>query len=275
MKTTNLLCALVAGLLGGTAFAVEPMVPYDNFNPMEPNPERATKIRGIDPARWADEQSGSRLQSVRELAFTRLRLMGKADTGSGRLGLRFTNPSAVTAMEAKVRLNNAKARGCASPGFAGAESAVELTGRFFNAGTPTAGSARDDITASIRIVSRSTQVLGPGELRVEATVERCVDATCTARTRLSTHDLGLVHEGEVASLRVQWDAANHQFLFQRDRQPEVLSPYRLVDTTPPGSPSKAMVVTHALPTCPSTDPRPLGYANAYLHDVFVNQSAAP
>ncbi|CAM3308421.1 hypothetical protein G4177_08410 [Corallococcus sp. ZKHCc1 1396] len=273
MKTLNLKCAVVALLLGGTAHAVEAMVPYDNFNPMEPNPVRATKVRGIDPARWTHVQSGARVDSVRALAFTRLRLMSKADAGAGRFGLRFTQPAQVTAIAAKVRMNNAKSTGCAVAGSPVAVSTTELTGRFFNAGTPSRGSARDDVTASIRIVSRSTDLPASKELRVEAVIEQCRDTSCAGRTQLFAADLGKVHQGEQASLRVQWDAANHRFVFQRDAQPEVYGTYAVSDTHSPGAPDKALVVTHALPTCASG--APLGYANAYFHDVLVNASAAP
>ncbi|MCY1044941.1 hypothetical protein OV208_26730 [Corallococcus sp. bb12-1] len=275
MKTLPLKCAVVALLLGGTAHAVEALVPYDNFNPMEPNPPRATKIRGIDPARWVDVQTGSRVDSVRELAFTRLRLMSRADTGTGRFGLRFTHPEQVTAIAAKVRVNNARSTGCVDPRSPPARSTTELTGRFFNAGLPSRGSAYDDVTASIRVVSRSTDPRGSNELRVEAVIEQCRDTTCTGRTQLFATDLGLVHQGEQASLRVQWDADNDRFVFQRDAQPEVYGPYTVSDTHAPGAADKALVVTHALPTCASGTPLPRGYANAYFHDVLVNTSAAP
>jgi len=275
MKTMISLYTVVLVMLGGSAQALERMVPYDNFNPSKPNPYRATRIRGIDPARWSSEQTGTRLASVRELAFTRLRLMSRSDTGAGLFGLRFTNSDAVTAMQAMVRLNNAKTVGCSTRGYTTAEGAAELTGRFFNAGTPSRGSALDDISASIRIVSRSTDAPGSKELRVVAVIERCVDASCQARTALFTQELGLVHEGGEARLRVQWDPDNQRFIFQRDDQPEVHGYYTVSAVSPPGSPLKAMAVTHALPACPSTAPKPLGLINAYIHDVFVNESAAP
>ncbi|NNC03852.1 hypothetical protein HJC10_13485 [Corallococcus exiguus] len=276
MSTMNLKCAVLALVLGGTAQAVEPMVPYDNFNPMKSNPPRATKIRGIDPARWVDEQTGTRLDSLRELAFTRLRLMSRSDTGTGRYGLRFSQSPAVTAIAAKVRLNNARSTGCTAPaGAPAARSAAELTGHFFNTRGAVGRSLQDDVTASIRTVSRSTDPAGSQALRVEAVIEQCTNASCSTRTQLFTADLGLVHQGEQAALRLQWDVANHRFVFQRDTQPEVYGAYTVTDTHAPGSSSKALVVTHDLPTCASATPAPLGYANAYFHDVFVNESAAP
>ncbi|NTX52889.1 hypothetical protein [Myxococcus sp. CA039A] len=277
MSAMNLKSAVLALLLGGTAtaHAVEPMVPYDNFNPTESNPPRATKVRGIDPARWVSQESGSRQQALRELAFTRLRLMSRANTGTGRYGLRFTQPSTVTAIEAKVRVNNARSTGCSVSRFGVAHGTAELSGHFFNASTPGRGSARDDITAAIRIVSRSTDPVGSQELRVEAAIERCRDASCTERSSLFTADLGLIHQGEQVRLRVQWDAVNDRFVFQRDTQPEVHGAYTVADTQAPGVSNKELVVTHALPTCASGSPSPLGYVNAYFHDVLVNEAAAP
>ncbi|MBZ4401235.1 hypothetical protein [Myxococcus sp. AS-1-15] len=267
--------AVLAWLLGGAAHAVEPMVPYDNFNPSESNPPRATKVRGIDPARWVDVQTGSRQQAVRELAFTRLRLASRANTGTGRYGLRFIQPSAVTAIEAKVRVNNARSTGCELSQGGISQGAAELSGHFFNAATPSRASAKDDVTASIRVVSRSTDPLGSQDLRVEAHIERCHDASCTARGSLFTADLGQVHQGEQTRLRVQWDAANDRFVFQRDSQPEVFGAYTVTDTQAPGIASKELVVSHSVPTCARGSPSPLAYVNAYFHDVGVNQSAAP
>ncbi|MCP3100486.1 hypothetical protein LZ198_16580 [Myxococcus sp. K15C18031901] len=275
MSAMTLKSAVLVLLLGGTAHAVEPMVPYDNFNPTESDPPRATKVRGIDPARWASEQTGTRQQELRALAFTRLRLLSRANSGTGRYGLHFIQPSAVTAIEAKVRVNNARSTGCEAPGIGVSEGAAELSGHFFNSSTPSRGSAKDDITASIRIVSRSTDPVGSQLLRVEALIERCRDSTCTARNSLFTADLGPVHQGELARLRVQWDAANDRFVFQRDSQPEVYGAYTVTDTRAPGIANKELVVTHSLPTCTSGSPSPLGYVNAYFHDVWVNSSAAP
>ncbi|RKH47360.1 hypothetical protein [Corallococcus llansteffanensis] len=277
MSTMNLKCAVLALVLGGTAQAVEPMVPYDNFNPTEPNPARATKVRGIDPARWVDHETGTRLESARELAFTRLRLMSRSDTpGAGSFGLLFSHSSAVTAIAAKVRLNNARTTGYTAPGAPAAESTAELTGHFFNTrtGVPSKNQ-QDDVIAAIRIVSRSTDPVGSQLLRVEALIERCTNASCSTRAQLFAADLGQVHQGEQAALRVQWDVANHRFVFQRDAQPEVYGAYTVTDTFPPASPNKALVVTHNPPTYLSGAPAPLGYANAYFHDVFVNESAAP
>ena len=275
MSTMNLKCAVLALVLGGTAQAVEPMVPYDNFNPTEPNPSRPTKIRGIDPARWVDLQSGAPLESIRELAFTRLRLMSRSDT-AGSIGLLFAHSSSVTAIAAKVRMNNARTTGYTAPGAPAAESTAELTGHFFNTrtGVPSKNQ-QDDILAAIRTVSRSTDPLGSQLLRVEAIIERCTNASCSTRARLFAADLGQVHQGEQAALRVQWDVANHRFVFQRDAQPEVYGAYTVTDTHPPANPGKALVVTHNPPTYLSGAPAPLGYANAYFHDVFVNESAAP
>ncbi|MBU8899638.1 hypothetical protein KRR26_28910 [Corallococcus sp. M34] len=275
MRAKNLGYALLTLALGGTAHALEPMVPYDNFNPMRPSTGRTVKIRGLDPARWANEQTGTRVESVRELAFTRLHLKSRATAGAGRYGLAFTNPARVTAIEAKVRLNNARSLGCLAPQAGTATSMAELSGTFFNAGTVTAGSAKDDVTAAIHVVSRSTDIPGSQELRVEATVAQCLDAACATRSALFTQDLGMVHQGEQTRLRMQWDAANHRFIFQRDEQAEVYGAYAVADVQTPSQQGKGLRVTHELPTCPASDPAPLGYANAYFHDVLVNKSAAP
>ena len=222
-----------------------------------------------------DTQTGTRLESIRELAFTRLRLMSRAET-PGSFGLLFSQASAVTAIAAKVRMNNAKSTGSTDPAAPAAVNAAELTGHFFNTrtGVPSKNQ-QDDVLAAIRTVSRSTDPLGSQNLRVEAVIEQCTNAACSTRTQLFAADLGLVHQGELAALRVQWDVANHRFVFQRDTQPEVYGTYTVTDTHPPASQFKGLVVTHNPPTYLSGTPVPVQYANAYFHDVFVNESAAP
>ena len=80
--------------------------------------------------------------------------------------------------------------------------------------------------------------------------------------------------GEMVRLRVQWDRDNHRFIFQRDDDPEVLAPYAVSDSDPPGIQFKNLGAMHFVPNCTAT-PRPVAFIEALFDDVMVNESAAP
>ena len=80
--------------------------------------------------------------------------------------------------------------------------------------------------------------------------------------------------GEMVRLRVQWDRDNHRFIFQRDDDPEVLAPYTVSDSAPPGIQVKLLDALHFVPNCTAT-PRPVAFIEALFDDVMVNESAAP
>lgn len=78
----------------------------------------------------------------------------------------------------------------------------------------------------------------------------------------------------MARLRVQWDRDNHRFIFQRDDDPEVVAPYTLSDTAPPGQQIKFVTVIPDVVNCTAT-PRPVAFMDASFDDVMVNESTAP
>jgi hypothetical protein len=75
-------------------------------------------------------------------------------------------------------------------------------------------------------------------------------------------------------LRVQWDRDHHQFIFQRDEQPEVFARYAVLDIVPLGTPIKLLNAMQFVPDCTAT-PRPMAFIDALFDDVMVNESAAP
>jgi len=76
-------------------------------------------------------------------------------------------------------------------------------------------------------------------------------------------------------LRIQWDQANHRFIFQRDGEPEVFSPYTVSDTAPSGSQVKFLGTANTVPFCrlQAGRPRPASFIDAFFDDVLVNESA--
>ena len=103
----------------------------------------------------------------------------------------------------------------------------------------------------------------------------CLDSGCLDANSLSSHDLGTVTLQEMADLSIQWDQANHQFIFQLNNNPPVYAPYTVQDTSPPGMTNgKRIGLSHMLPNC-TAEPRPMVFMDAYFDNVYVNQSAGP
>ena len=144
---------------------------------------------------------------------------------------------------------------------------------FFSTAPSTPGSVANNVAASIRLVRRSDSTF-PDVLRVRSGVYHCTNRDCTAGSALHFRDLGPVKLGEMVRLRVQWDRDNHRFIFQRDDAPEVLAPYAVSDSAPPGIQVKLLDALHFVPNCTAT-PRPVAFIEALFDDVMVNESAAP
>ena len=77
-----------------------------------------------------------------------------------------------------------------------------------------------------------------------------------------------------ATLSVQWDQANHQFIFGFGAT-TLNAPYTVSDTAASPNMFKNMVVQNAVANCmTSAGGRPRGTIDATFDDVFVNASAA-
>ena len=204
------------------------------------------------------------------------RAYGRTDSDSGmsrpELGLAFQNSAAITAIKATVQVTDAAATSC--PGNRGASSAQAiLGGLFFGTAPSTPGSAATDVGALIGLVRGSDSTDPPDILRVICEVLHCT-SDGTGISNLHRQDLGPVKLGEMVRLRVQWDRDNHRFIFQRDDDPEVLAPYTVSDSGPPGDQVKLLVALNLVSNCTAT-PRPVAFIEALFDDVMVNESAAP
>lgn len=259
--------------------AVERLVPYDDFNATQIDPD---KWFGIE---FGPEPRGAGTEAIRQIQDNRLRLVyrayGRTDSDSGmsrnEFILMFQNSAAVTAIEATVQVTDAAATSC--PGNPEATMAwAMLGGRFFSTAPSTPGGEVSDMAATIRVVRRSDSTDPPDVLQVTSSVFHCANLPCTAGSLIYHLNLGSVKLGEMVRLRVQWDRDNHRFIFQRDDDPEVLAPYSLSDTyrdtAPPGIQVKFLDALHIVPNCTAT-PRPVAFIEALFDDVMVNESAAP
>jgi hypothetical protein len=269
-------------LVSISAHALEPMVLYEDFNAVHIAPDKWFGVEHSLPG-------GTGTEALRQIQDNRLRLVyrgyGRTDSDSGGvfngLGLTFRNSAAVTAIQATVQVNDVVAMACASnpkvtfPGgiypWIGAWAGPH--GHFFNTVTPPPGSAENDVAAFIGILRASDATDPPDVLRAVSLVFHCTSADCTAGSELDFKDLGPVKRGEIARLRVQWDRDNHRFIFQRDDNPEVVTPYTVSDTAPPGFQAKVLEALHLVPNC-TASPRPAAFIDVLFDDLMVNESAA-
>jgi hypothetical protein len=275
MKQEILRCCLIGVLvLAGTpAHAFGPLVLYDNFT-----------TGGIDPNKWhgselsfgagAPNTEASRTIVNRQLRL-RLTSYGRTDSNSGTPGvaglrLRVTNPSVITAMQAKVTITQVEAEGCAanpSP----TRLQANVVGHFFNDGSSTGpGDATGNILADLRKV-RSTNA---GD-RIEASVTRCTTATCAPFQNVLFQVFSTPWVvGRADTLSLQWDEANDQFVFvvnpDTPTEEMIVLSYRglLTDTTPPVIDLKQVSVGNAVANCMAG--RKKGAITATFDNVRVN-----
>lgn len=277
MKTATkfplILTAAFTALSATLAWAAEPLVLYDDFN---------TKL--INPDKWFGRISGSLgnelRETVREIKGNRLHLRGRGygrtDTGGGESGsgvqLYFTNPDAV-AIQATIQVKDYELVGC---GDSDTSSRVRarIVGSFFNTtADPTAGSNENSVWAQIRLQRNAGSTDAPNTLKVLADLFRCTDAACVGSSPVGepgSADLGTAKVGEKVTLRLEWDQTSKRFVVQRGKEAEISLPYTVSDTQPPGAKFKRLEVQQSLVNC-TTQPRPVGFIDAYFDDVYVNQ----
>ncbi|MBI3304697.1 MAG: hypothetical protein HYZ72_21750 [Deltaproteobacteria bacterium] len=266
---------LLRGALGGSggrpAQALEPLALYDDFN-----------AKFIDPGKWLGiEVGGLGREAVREIKAKKLhmayRAQGDTNTDSGgrfgQLSLRFADPSAITAIEAVVQVTKFEATGCSSLGSSITSASARLQANFFNTDTPISGSRLHDVSAGILVERRSNSLDPPTVLQISAFAFECLDRSCAAFSLIGSGSLGSINKGQKARLRVQWDKDQDQFIFHRDGM-ELIIPYSVSDTEPPGLQGKVLEITHFVPNCTAT-PQPLGFMEVFFDNVFVNKSAVP
>jgi hypothetical protein len=263
-------CIVVLVVLAGTlAHAAEPLVLYDDFNAAQ-----------IDAGKWVREEEGAGTEPIVQIQGHRLRLFNrissKTDSDQGKddgsLFLTFANSAAVTAIQARVQVNDVRATGCPS-NPASICAGTFLGGSFFNTATPTPGSELHDVWAVIGLIRCSDMDAPTDVLYAISLVGQCTNADCKESTWLHSRDLGPVRRGEMATLRVQWDRDTHRFIFQRDDDLEVFAPYTLSDTAPPGRPRKGLSISYEAANC--TPPSQLvAFIETVFDDVLVNASAA-
>jgi len=246
-----------------SAYALEPIVLYDNFTALT-----------IDDNKWKDTETirqikaGKLFLSRRTIGFT------GSDVGqvSDGLPLGFINPADVTAIKATVTVTQFDITECTA-NQAITRTRARLHGEFFNTGTPTAGSAINDVFAQIALERRSDSTEPPGVFNVKALLVVCLNNDCTSSTIIDNNvkNMGTVTVGTPITLWMRWDAGNNRILFKRDAEAWVAIPYKVQDAALPGRPAKGVSVINNVDNCVSEPTS--AFIAATFDNVSVNSSA--
>jgi hypothetical protein len=259
--------ALAAWAATGPASALENYVLYDNF-----------QATALDPARWLEGERS------RTIGSNNLRLVhrdwGSTANDSGST----TGPSwsetlarggAVTQLRATLKVNAIDLTGCVANGTS-TNVRARVIGSFFNTGNRSPGSNFGDVLAQVWVVRHSNSVDAPGVLRVEGWVGVCTSSDCNSSVQVGTNvPLGTVTVGSNIVMQVDWDRANKQFLFSRDKGATTAVSYAgLDDSADPGSVFKNVSTRVTLANCAS-GPRTYGFIDARFDNVQVNTAGKP
>ena len=153
---------------------------------------------------------------------------------------------------------------------------VRIGGTFFNTGGAP-NSYLNDVFAWIGV---GLATPGDNTLHAYARVLRCDDSTCTNTTWIGyedPYDLGTVTLNKKVKLRVTWDPANDQFIFQKGKATFYISYAGYSDALPPNASNggnKRIQIQNILPNC-TDEPRLFGYIDVSVDNVKVNKLPLP
>jgi uncharacterized repeat protein (TIGR03803 family) len=255
------------GIIFSLTIDPPPWTLYDDFN-----------SGLIDPEKWIGSDSGSLLRERAMLISSkRLNLLersyGSLDSNEGAsaadVKLTFANSPKVMGIKALVKPTAFEVSGC-SANTTCTSADASLLGYFFNTNPQGNGSRKNDVFASVGVVRDSKSKDAENTGTIAAKVGQCQDDACGTVTYLYSKTLGKLTKGSSAVLSVEWDAANHKFLFKRDSKSLNYSynPTTYPDESPPAYNNKSLAVSSAVANCQSS-PRPTAFMNTFFDNVYI------
>ena len=183
--------------------------------------------------------------------------------------LEFIDPSSINGIKATIKPTKFEITGCDNNTAQGYTLAY-LNGEFFNTDLQTPNGYANDVYAWIGVWRNSKSTDPEDTARVKVRVAQCKDANCAQTSTLFWYDLGTLKEGQSATLSLQWDKANHKFIFMRGTQ-RVEFAYdasEYPDSSPPAMCRRQLGAEGIIPNCTATS-RPTGLMNALFDNVYV------
>lgn len=203
------------------------------------------------------------------------------DTGTRTCSTRLAmqDGSGIVAMEALVQPIALEQTSCEANVDNTTATWIRLGGAFFNS-TPITGTVSDqtnDVQAYIALVRRGDSQDPPGVFSIEGSILRCTNGDCSTSVIVTTDPptnpitLGTVSVKKKILLRLEWDSANHQFVFRQGKKASpVALTYSPRENHPPFAQNggfKRLEVRHALANCTAGPTR--GWARAYFDNFYV------
>lgn len=234
----------------------------------------------IDVNKWIprEDRDGLPGEAVREIhgrpGTRRLHMIYRAYGGlgtnvggvAGRNRLVFSNPAAITAIEATVTVKEFESTGCAENQDA-AQARARISGFFFLLPHPSFGGDFRPVLADIRIVRFSNSTDSPGVLGVLSRLFHCNDFACFQGNVIHTADWGTIVKGQPAKLFISWDQSTQTFTSQRDEMVADMKTLPGAVAFPGGS--RRLEISPEVVNCLDA-PRSVSYTETFFDNVRVN-----
>jgi hypothetical protein len=261
--------ALAALVLAVAPAAQAASTLYDSFaNPI------------IDPGRWAAEadafQGAVMVEGRRAVQSHALRLevKGYGDmasfSGNGLVRNRMvmTDAAGVTQLKATITPRTMNEAACPrNQVMTAGRSSMSVYGTFFNTGTTTPASRRNDIVSGVEITRFPGEAAG--HLSVYGFVDQCLDDSCSEVKRQWVSNFANATMDTPLTVQVTWSQAQGQFSWSADTH--TASTSDMLHGRAPPAPfdgAKGVQVTSYVPNCMS--PRAFSYTGADFTNIFTN-----
>ena len=276
MKTNLGFCiVLFVALMATSVQAQSSYYLYDDFN-----------SKTIDPDKWIGTYVSTGdtgyLDFVCHIQSGTLHMLNyfygntSSDQGSFRGTNRLLLPSDTPGIIGTIQVKAYELTDCFS-NSSETQVRARIGGGYFKTGTGTLAIGTVGANIFVRRLSGSTDKANVFE--VVGNVYRCNDSYCGISTLLGSLEadvLGTLNKGEKVTLQLEWDQANHRFIFKRDNQPEVYINYKESDNwnpswddvLPPHDSRKRLDVLGDVPGCTS-EPRPMAFIEVKFDDIYI------
>jgi hypothetical protein len=248
---------------------------YDTFNTTYINPD---KWVGQDTE--SDSSHPVLRESVRQIQGNRLHLLARASAcatcgnedhlwGANRLRpLKLQN---ATILQAALQVKDLSLVDSGTNTDA-ALARARILGYFFNDGNSSGtNDATGDVYAWIGVHRSSDSSDPEGELSVDAYVKKCNDASCKFNQTVlgKIEKLGTLKVGNSATLKMQWDKTNHQFIFTLNGiNPQTIGYGVIQVVKPPITTSNRRLEVHLEVPNSTVTPHPSAFMDAYFDSVY-------
>jgi hypothetical protein len=230
----------------------------------------------INPAKWYGwEYQYARMlrETSRSIVLHHLRLTARGYTDpatpvdelEGLNYLLLLRDEKVRALKADVKLQKVQFDGCDPEKPCYADLRIKAT--FFNAGTPTPGSYKDDISAMIYLRASSNK---PGKVDIRAIVDRCLDDQCATSQALYDTILDTIPIWKNIVIGVEWDKPNQRFFLICGNASAVYNYGGELSDAHTGNTAKDL---NARLIIPNTNPekRSMAFIDARVGNVYVKE----